>query len=171
MADDNENNHDNPESTQQSGMSAEDAMVRAMEQEHQQSMGTMESGDESDYLESSLLDDFDLDDIVNDGTPMMEAADAESMVKGISSSDVNLETLLKVPVSLSIEVGRTRMPISQLLETNEGTVIELERLLEEPLDILVNGALIAHGVVVLANERFGIQITDIVSPQERVRSI
>lgn len=87
------------------------------------------------------------------------------------NNDVNLDTLMKVPVSLSIEVGRTRMSISELLETREGSVIELERLLDEPLDILVNGTLIAHGVVVLANDRFGIQITDIVSPQERARSI
>lgn len=87
------------------------------------------------------------------------------------NSDVNLDTLLKVPVSLSIEVGRTRMTISELMETREGSVIELERLLEEPLDILVNGSLIAHGVVVLANDRFGIQITDIVSPQDRALSL
>lgn len=86
-------------------------------------------------------------------------------------NDINLDTLLKVPVSLSIEVGRTRMTISELMETREGSVIELERLLEEPLDILVNGSLIAHGVVVLANDRFGIQITDIVSPQDRALSI
>ena len=86
------------------------------------------------------------------------------------NNDVNLDTLLKVPVSLSIEVGRTKMTISELMETREGSVIELERLLEEPLDILVNGSLIAHGVVVLANDRFGIQITDIVSPQDRALS-
>lgn len=86
-------------------------------------------------------------------------------------NDINLDTLLKVPVSLSIEVGRTKMTISELMETREGSVIELERLLEEPLDILVNGSLIAHGVVVLANDRFGIQITDIVSPQDRALSI
>lgn len=85
--------------------------------------------------------------------------------------EMHLGTLLKVPVSLSIEVGRKKMPLNQLLETHEGSVIELERLLDEPLDILVNGALIAHGVVVLANDRFGIQITDIVSLEERVRTI
>ena len=90
---------------------------------------------------------------------------------GIGSHDVNLDTLLKVPVSLSIEVGRTRMSIHELLGTREGAVIELDRLLEEPLDILVNGSLIAHGVVVLANDRFGLQITDIVSPVDRVKSI
>jgi flagellar motor switch protein FliN len=90
-------------------------------------------------------------------------------IQSLSSSEVNLDTLLKVPVSLSIEVGRTKMNISDLLTTREGSVIELERLMDEPLDILVNGSLIAHGVVVLANDRFGIQITDIVSPYERVK--
>src|SRR5690606_18117673 len=97
------------------------------------------------------------------------AAAQSSLPPQARGSEVNMDTLLKVPVSLSTEVGRTRMPLSQVLETREGTVIELERLLDEPLDILVNGALIAHGVVVMANDRFGIQITDIVSPQERVR--
>ena len=89
----------------------------------------------------------------------------------VRGKDVNIDTLLKVPVSLAIEVGRTQMLLSDLLETQEGTVIELERLLDEPLDILVNGALIAHGVVVLANERFGLQITDIISLEERARSL
>lgn len=89
----------------------------------------------------------------------------------ITSNSVNLDTLLKVPVNLSIEVGRTQMALNELLDTREGSVIELERMLDEPLDILVNGSLVAHGVVVLANERFGIQITDIVSQQERAKNI
>lgn len=96
---------------------------------------------------------------------------AEAIAKSVSGQDVNIEALLKVPVSLAIEVGRTQMVLSDLLDTQEGTVIELERLLEEPLDVLVNGALIAHGVVVLANERFGLQITDIISLEERARSL
>ncbi len=100
-----------------------------------------------------------------------EEGTAESIARSVSSKDVNIETLLKVPVSLAIEVGRTQMSLSDLLETQEGSVIELERLLDEPLDILVNGALIAHGVVVLVNERFGLQITDIISLEERARSL
>jgi len=96
---------------------------------------------------------------------------AEQIARTVSSEDVNIDALLKVPVSLSIEVGRTRMALNDLLETQEGAVIELERLLDEPLDILVNGALIAHGVVVLAEDRFGIQITDIISLEERARSL
>ncbi len=103
--------------------------------------------------------------------PVSGEGTAESIAREVSGKDVNIEALLKVPVSLSIEVGRTQMILSDLLETQEGSVIELERLLEEPLDILVNGALIAHGIVVLANERFGLQITDIISLEERARSL
>lgn len=99
------------------------------------------------------------------------AETAEIIAKSISGKDVNIDALLKVPVSLAIEVGRTRMNMSDLLGTREGSVIELDRHLDEPLDILVNGALIAHGIVVLANEKFGLQITDIVSLEERARSL
>ncbi len=96
---------------------------------------------------------------------------AANIAKSISNKEVNIDTLLKVPVSLAIEVGRTQIPLSELIEIEEGTVIELDRLLDEPIDILVNGALIAHGVVVLANEKFGLQITDIISLEERAKSL
>ena len=96
---------------------------------------------------------------------------AEIIAKSISGKDVNIDALLKVPVSLAIEVGRTKLNLNELLGTREGTVIELDRHLDEPLDILVNGALIAHGIVVLANEKFGLQITDIISLEERARSL
>lgn len=96
---------------------------------------------------------------------------AEDIAKSLSGKDVNINALLKVPVSLSIEVGRTKMTLTELLNTQEGSIIELERLLDEPLDIRVNGALIAHGIVVLADERFGLQITDIISLEERARSL
>ena len=103
--------------------------------------------------------------------PHEDVADAEPEILNQSSANVNLETLLKVPVNLSIEVGRTQMALNEVLDTREGTVIELERRLDQPLDILVNGSLVAHGVVVLANDRFGIQITDIVSLQERAQNL
>lgn len=96
---------------------------------------------------------------------------AEIIAKSISGKDVNIDALLKVPVSLAIEVGRTKLNLNDLLSTREGSVIELDRHLDEPLDILVNGALIAHGIVVLANEKFGLQITDIISLEERARSL
>ena len=88
-----------------------------------------------------------------------------------ASSDVNLEVILDVPVTLSMEVGRTRIPIRNLLQLNQGSVVELERAAGEPLDVFVNGTLVAHGEVVVVNERFGIRLTDVISPAERLRKL
>ena len=85
--------------------------------------------------------------------------------------DVNLEVILDVPVTLSMEVGRTRIPIRNLLQLNQGSVVELDRAAGEPLDVFVNGTLVAHGEVVVVNEKFGIRITDVVSPAERIRKL
>ena len=85
--------------------------------------------------------------------------------------DVNLDVILDVPVTLSMEVGRTRIPIRNLLQLNQGSVVELDRAAGEPLDVFVNGTLVAHGEVVVVNEKFGIRITDVVSPAERIRKL
>jgi flagellar motor switch protein FliN/FliY len=88
-----------------------------------------------------------------------------------SSSDVNLDVILDVPVTLSMEVGRTRIPIRNLLQLNQGSVVELDRAAGEPLDVFVNGTLVAHGEVVVVNEKFGIRLTDVISPSERIRKL
>jgi len=88
-----------------------------------------------------------------------------------TGSDVSLDMILDVPVTLSLEIGRTRMPIRNLLQLNQGSVIELERGAGEPLDVYVNGTLIAHGEVVVINDRFGMRLTDVVSPSERIRRL
>jgi len=85
--------------------------------------------------------------------------------------DVNLDVILDVPVTLSMEIGRTRINIRNLLQLNQGSVIELDRLAGEPMDVLVNGTLIAHGEVVVVNEKFGIRLTDVISPAERVKKL
>lgn len=90
---------------------------------------------------------------------------------GGAPSDVNLDVILDVPVTLSMEVGRTRIPIRNLLQLNQGSVVELDRAAGEPLDVFVNGTLVAHGEVVVVNEKFGIRITDVVSPAERIRKL
>jgi flagellar motor switch protein FliN/FliY len=87
------------------------------------------------------------------------------------SGDVNLEVILDVPVTLSMEVGRTKLPIRSLLQLNQGSVVELDRAAGEPLDVFVNGTLVAHGEVVVVNEKFGIRLTDVVSPAERIRKL
>lgn len=86
-------------------------------------------------------------------------------------ADVNLDMILDVPVTLAMEVGRTRISIRNLLQLNQGSVVELDRSAGEPLDVFVNGTLVAHGEVVVINERFGIRLTDVISPAERVRKL
>lgn len=85
--------------------------------------------------------------------------------------DLNLDVILDVPITLALEVGRARVPIRNLLQLNPGSVIELERSAGEPLDLYVNGTLIAHGEVVVINDRFGVRLTDVVSPAERIRRL
>ena len=82
-----------------------------------------------------------------------------------------LDMILDIPVTVAVEIGRTRVSISNLLKLNQGSVIELDRLAGEPMDITVNGTLLAHGEVVVVNEKFGIRLTDIVSPTERVKKL
>jgi flagellar motor switch protein FliN len=88
-----------------------------------------------------------------------------------NDNDVSLDVILDVPVMLSLEVGRTRMAIRNLLQLNQGSVVELERGAGEPLDVFVNGTLVAHGEVVVVNDRFGVRLTDVVSPSERIRRL
>ena len=108
----------------------------------------------------------------------LAAADAMMNSKGqvaasdeAAGRDVKLDVILDVPVTLSLEVGRTRLPIRSLLQLNQGSVVELERAAGEPLDVFVNGTLVAHGEVVVVNEKFGIRLTDVVSPAERIRKL
>ncbi|MBU2964814.1 flagellar motor switch protein FliN [Amphritea sp. 2_MG-2023] len=80
----------------------------------------------------------------------------------------NLDVILDIPVKLSMEVGRSDISIRNLLQLNQGSVVELDRVAGEPLDVLVNGTLVAHGEVVVVNDRYGIRLTDVISPQERI---
>lgn len=82
-----------------------------------------------------------------------------------------LDVILDIPVSLSLEVGSTKIPIRNLLQLAQGSVIELDRLAGEPLDVMVNGTLIAHGEVVVVNEKYGIRLTDVMSPAERIKKL
>ena len=86
-------------------------------------------------------------------------------------SDLNVQSILDVPVTISMEIGRTRINIRNLLQLTQGSVIELDRIAGEPMDVLVNGTLIAQGEVVVVNEKFGIRLTDVVSPADRVKRI
>ena len=96
---------------------------------------------------------------------------ANLQADGEHHADLDLDVILDVPVTLSLEVGRARVPIRNLLQLNQGSVVELERGAGESLDVYVNGTLIAHGEVVVINDRFGVRLTDVVSPSERIRRL
>lgn len=102
-----------------------------------------------------------------------EAAGFENLEDDAVASDdeVNLDVILDVPVDISMEIGRTKISIRNLLKLNQGSVIELDRLAGEPMDVLVNGTLIAHGEVVVVNDKFGIRLTDVISPVERIKKL
>ncbi|MCK0163838.1 flagellar motor switch protein FliN [Marinobacter sp. S6332] len=101
----------------------------------------------------------------------MEEFDEGTMAAHGSGTPPDLDVILDIPVSISMEVGNTQIPIRNLLQLNQGSVIELDRLAGEPLDVLVNGTLIAHGEVVMVNEKFGIRLTDVISPGERIKRL
>ena len=102
---------------------------------------------------------------------MMAGAAAPAVAELPTGRDVSLDVILDVPVTLSLEVGRTRLPIRSLLQLNQGSVVELERASGEPLDVFVNGTLVAHGEGVVGNDKFGIRLIDVVSPAERIRKL
>lgn len=82
-----------------------------------------------------------------------------------------LDTILDIPVTIAMEVGRSQISIRNLLQLNQGSVVELDRVAGEPLDVLVNGTLIAHGEVVVVNDKFGIRLTDVISQIERIKKL
>jgi len=117
------------------------------------------------------MDEQAASDVPTASEPEVAEFDALEGNDGGTSVGANLDTILDIPVTLSMELGRTKMTINNLLKLNQGSVVELERLAGEPLDVLVNGCLVAHGEVVVVNDRFGVRMTDILSPKERVKTL
>ena len=121
--------------------------------QQEQSVPAMESDSENTELENAPVEELEDNGLHGEGP----AAD--------------LDSILDISVSLSVEIGQTDLSIRNLLQLNQGSVVELDRLAGEPLDVLVNGTLVAHGEVVVVNEKFGIRLTDVVSTHERVKKI
>ena len=108
-------------------------------------------------------------------TEVESAGDASQLFPRLSGAAPDahndIDMILDIPVQLTVELGRTRIPIKHILQLAQGSVIELDALAGEPMDVLVNGCLIAQGEVVVVNDKFGIRLTDIVTPNERVRRL
>ncbi len=124
--------------------------------------------DESAKEDFEALDDIEDIDAGDDVDGDMDD-EVESKVSG--SETKSLDLILDIPLTVTVELGRSKMLINDLLQLGQGSVIELTKLVGEPLEVLVNQKLVARGEVVVVNEKFGVRLTDIVSPMERVQSL
>lgn len=146
-----------------------------------------------DFNDNSLngndesLDDISWDDIGDDDTGTEESAPTQVKPKGggkgksaefnelkaggVKSSPGSLDFIMDIPLEVTVELGRTTMPIYDLLQLGQGSIVELSKVAGEPLEILVNQKLIARGEVVVVNEKFGIRLTDVVSTKERIENL
>ena len=145
---------------------------------HLQEKKMSDDKDDENVDQDNMADEWAaaMEEQVSDDKPDVEPVDLEEFDTPKDNESVvegrpDLDVILDIPVSISMEVGRTAITIRNLLQLNQGSVIELDRLAGEPLDVLVNGTLIAHGEVVVVNEKFGIRMTDVISPSERIKKL
>ncbi|WP_114786699.1 flagellar motor switch protein FliN [Vibrio tetraodonis] len=126
----------------------------------------------ADEWAAALGEDPDAPEVDVDEVMSAQLDELEDTSSPISDDERRkLDTILDIPVTISMEVGRAKISIRNLLQLNQGSVVELERLAGESLDVLVNGTLIAHGEVVVVNDKFGIRLTDVISQNERIKKL
>ena len=101
-------------------------------------------------------------------TPVFEQFSKDGVLTGARN---DIDMIMDIPVQLTVELGRTKLPIKNLLQLAQGSVVELDGMAGEPMDVLVNGCLLAQGEVVVVNDKFGIRLTDIITPSERIRKL
>ncbi|TMO63286.1 flagellar motor switch protein FliN [Pseudoalteromonas aurantia] len=129
--------------------------------------------DDQDTMDEWAAALAEADDSAQGEEPEVAELDELTDASGSLSADETrkLDTILDIPVTISMEVGRSKINIRNLLQLNQGSVVELDRVAGEPLDVLVNGTLIAHGEVVVVNDKFGIRLTDVISQVERIKKL
>ena len=130
------------------------------------------SAAENSAAESSAADDWGAAMAEQAEAPKVTPASFEQLTSSAQNTLANdLEMILDIPVQLTVQLGRTKIAIRSLLQLAQGSVVELDGLAGEPMDVLVNGCLIAQGEVVVVNEKFGIRLTDIITPSERLKKL
>jgi len=148
---------------------ASDDWADAMQEQSDSESGAEAEADWGDALEEQGGDAEQI--AAAQFNELEEQGETESVKADVSPDDIKLDLILDVPVTVSMEIGRTQVNIRNLLQLNQGSVIELDRFAGEPMDVLVNGTLIAHGEVVVVNDKFGIRLTDVISPSDRVKKL
>ncbi|MBU2706856.1 flagellar motor switch protein FliN [Zooshikella marina] len=197
MADDPDNTEEQPETDVENTGEAEqedsDTQATAMSEETPEADETVDQDDNGEESagsdEQALADEWaaalaesedkgsqeDIDELFQTTASPMDMDELEDIAEPTEIRSLeegpNLDVILDIPVTISMEVGGTDITIRNLLQLNQGSVIELDRLAGEPLDVKVNGTLIAHGEVVVVNEKFGIRLTDVISPTERIKKL
>jgi flagellar motor switch protein FliN/FliY len=150
--------------TQQKDQELADEWAAALEEQADEP----ESGDASDPWAEALEEQAEAEAKQQQANP---APVAQLDDDGKPGKDVDLDMVMDIPVTISMEIGRTKISIRNLLQLSQGSVVELDRLAGEPMDVLVNDTLIAHGEVVVVNDKFGIRLTDVISAAERIKKL
>ncbi|MCF2859391.1 flagellar motor switch protein FliN [Pseudoalteromonas sp. SMS1] len=128
--------------------------------------------DDQDTMDEWAAALAEAEDADQGSAEVAELEELEESNESLSADEKRkLDTILDIPVTISMEVGRSKINIRNLLQLNQGSVVELDRVAGEPLDVLVNGTLIAHGEVVVVNDKFGIRLTDVISQVERIKKL
>ena len=150
--------------TQQKDQELADEWAAALEEQADEP----ESDDASDPWAEALEEQAEAEGKQQQANP---APVAQLDDDGKPGKDVDLDMVMDLPVTISMEIGRTKISIRNLLQLSQGSVVELDRLAGEPMDVLVNDTLIAHGEVVVVNDKFGIRLTDVISAAERIKKL
>lgn len=159
------------EDTKNSDQALADEWAAALEE--QDDNETPGNGEEDAWAEAMQEQaDAEATEAADTGQPEAEPAPASQLNDDAKAkSDLDMDTVMDIPVTISMEIGRTRISIRNLLQLSQGSVVELDRLAGEPMDVLVNDTLIAHGEVVVVNDKFGIRLTDVISQSERIKKL
>jgi flagellar motor switch protein FliN/FliY len=150
--------------TQQKDQELADEWAAALEEQADEP----ESDDASDPWAEALEEQAEAEGKQQQANPAPVAQLDDDAKPG---KDVDLDMVMDIPVTISMEIGRTKISIRNLLQLSQGSVVELDRLAGEPMDVLVNDTLIAHGEVVVVNDKFGIRLTDVISAAERIKKL
>ena len=139
-----------------------------MSDEFQDTMDTADQISDDDWAAAMAEQVPNTAQIVQPATGLFPSFDTPNTANGVMNE---LDMILDIPVQITVELGRTKITIKNLLQLAHGSVVELDAMAGEPMDVLVNGTLIAQGEVVVVNDKFGIRLTDIITPSERMRKI
>jgi flagellar motor switch protein FliN/FliY len=155
--------------TTQSGVSEDDRAAALSKQQSAHDQPTQATGlPQEDDWASALAEQTTADQRSAQGAAAAAAQVFQPLMSQAAEGDSDIEMIMDIPVQLSVELGRTRLTIKNILQLGQGSVVELDGLAGEPMDIYVNGYLIAQGEVVVVDEKYGIRVTDIITPSDRI---